>query len=76
MSALEATVPTYGEGYEVGHRDGYAAARGEIIRGLHMRAAAAERQAGTATTVNVQAAAAQVARWLRHLADEVMRGEL
>ena len=68
--------PTYGEGYDLGHHAGYAAARGEIVRGLHMRAAAAERRAASAPTVNMRAASQQVAAWLRELADQIKAGEL
>lgn len=70
----------YGEGYELGMRDGVAygrsQARGEIVAGILARAATAEHAAGTAATVNLRAASAEVAAWLRGLADEVRRGEL
>ena len=77
-----------GEHYDLGHADGRhlgraegieegrAQARGEIRAGILARAAAAERAAGTAPTVNLRETSAQVARWLRGLADEVKRGEL
>jgi hypothetical protein len=65
-----------GQHYDLGHHDGYATARGEIVRGLHMRAAAAERRAASAPTVNMRAASQQVAAWLRELADQIKAGEL
>lgn len=72
MTPLEASEPTYGEGYEVG----YATGRGEIIRGLDLRAAAEERNAMTATTVVRRQRCVDVAAWLRELAAEARRGEL
>lgn len=65
-----------GAEYDLGHADGYAQARGEIVRGLHMRAAAAERQACAAPTVGMRAASQSVAGWLRELADKIKQGEL
>ncbi len=69
-----------GEQYDLGRADGMvegrAQARGEIVSGILQRAAAAERAAGTAPTVNLRAASAEVAKWLRGLAAEVRRGEL
>ncbi len=71
---------TYGEGYEVGYRDGTDFGRaqrgGEIVAGIIARAVAAEHAAASAPTVNLRAASASVAKWLRGLADEVKRGEL
>ncbi len=71
---------TYGEGYEVGHRDGVELGRrqrqGEIVHSLTQRAIAAEHAAGSAATVNLRAASAEVAKWLRALAEEAKRGEL
>ena len=65
-----------GTEYDLGVLDGYAAARGEIVSGVLQRAAAADRQAATAPTVNGRRAAAEVAGWLRGIADQLKRGEL
>lgn len=67
---------TEGKAYGLGVLDGYAAARGEIVSGVLQRAAAADRQAATAPTVNGRRAAAEVAGWLRGIADQLKRGEL
>ena len=71
---------TDGEAYDLGVLDGrqqgYRQARGEIVSGVLQRAAAADRQAATAPTVNGRRAAAEVAGWLRGIADQLKRGEL
>lgn len=64
------------EGEASGVQLGRAQARGQIVAGILARAQAAEQAAGTAPTVNLQAASRSVAAWLRGLADEVKRGEL
>lgn len=71
---------TDGEAYDLGVLDGrqqgYRQARGEIISGVLQRAAAADRQAATATTVVRRQRCGVVAAWLRELADQLKRGEL
>lgn len=64
------------EGEQSGIELGRAQARGEIAHGITQRAIAAEHAAATAATVNLRAASASVAEWLRGLAGEVRRGEL
>ena len=64
------------EGEQSGREIGRRQARGQIVAGILARAQAAEQAAGTAPTVNLQAASRSVAAWLRGLADEVKRGEL
>lgn len=64
------------EGEQSGKEIGRRQARGQIAHGIVQRAIAAEAAAGTAPTVNLRAASASVAQWLRGLADEVQRGEL
>lgn len=80
MTPLDAPAPTYGEGYEIGHRDGVevgrAQARGQIVDGILARARAEEQQAMKASTVSMRSASAANAAWLRQLAAEVRRGEL
>ena len=59
-----------------GRRQGYEQARGEIVRGILMRATAEERRAMDAPTVGLRAASAANAKWLRQLADEARAGDL
>lgn len=69
-----------GEQYDLGYRAGVEVGRaqrqGEIVHSITQRAVAAEHAAASAATVNLRAASAEVAKWLRSLAEEAQRGEL